>query len=421
MNFLNKTIFFIGLGVFTFIFYRQIFINISGLDRHFVSALHIALLSFIGFSGLILAGVKKRIPTTHYLYIALSVTIVIFTIIINIHGLSYAQMAVGIFCYIFGALYLYIYPSFQNFIDKYFDALVYAFLLLYGLSVVISLSQFMKIEPFFIFRTDESVKIKDTFFGLTRVNGLYGNFVDYAYLSYIVFVFSCVKLRFEKSILFSLLLCLSLLSIILTSTRAYIFLSIFSGLFFLSERINYRSILPILFLTCLFLSISIVVVNFYYSDLINPIFQTLLSSDQHTKNSNQVRIDQFTNSVSWAVEYFWNGLGPGFLLGPNEYKKDYVTDGILFMFLMELGTIVLIFLLIMPAIYIVKVFWSSILLYRKSPLAQMTFHLIGANFACLVINSALALPTSLALTLAIIGAFNYETRVRKKYDIHFYS
>lgn len=408
---------FIGLVLvvfISFIFIRQVYVNALGVDRHAISGIHVLLL--VGLSTLILLKASYRGGLRypyHIIFFFILWTSVSFNLIVNISSLSIPQLVVGVFYYYFGVLFFYTYLAYGRCLEENISTLSKIFVGLFLISFFVSLQQFYKIEPFFLFQTDNSVITKETFYGTTRVNGLYGNFVDYAYIAYIAFIYFLFKSLELRSFSYAMLTFLSMASILMTSTRAYIFfifITFFILLIFNLKKNLYKVLyflfgfLPILFL--LFLLIE--------PEIIEPLLNVLLSRDKHTQVSNDVRIEQFMSAITWIEEYFYYGLGPGFLLGPNEFKKQFVTDGIVFMYLMELGTISLLILLTLLTIFFVRIFIASIIHFHGSILAKMTFFLILVNVVYSPINSAIALPSSFVLTLTIIGSFYFKEIRREK-------
>lgn len=405
--------FFIVFALF-FIFYRQIFVNAIGVERHIISGFHISLLSLMGIFTIVNGCIKCRVGLPNLMLYILLISITIISFAFSYEKLSLPQIAVGLFYYAFGFLFLYFYAAFPEFLEKYKRTVVNTLILIFVISFLVSLQQFLKIEPFFLFQTDDSVITKNTFYGITRVNGLYGNFVDYAYVSYIAFLFFLFNFIERKSLFHFLLLIISISAIFMTSTRAYIFLVPFTIFISFILTINVKK----LFEASLYVfALSVLVLGVYSlldKEIVEPYENLIFSRDEHTQASNDVRIEQFLAIKNWLVEYFYSGLGPGFLLGPNEFKKQYVTDGILFMFQMELGTLSLLILMPFVATLLLKLLYNSFKYFKVCILAKMTFFLVVSNLLYATINSAIALPSSLVLTLGIISVFNYKVASRKK-------
>lgn len=386
-----------------FIFFRQYYLNLFGLDRIFLSTSHILILYIIGFFSILISYNRKFISNENLLFFLLTLVCFFLGYFTGDREITYSQFAVGFFIYSFLIPCYFIYPAFRNFFLKNKNTLLIILIILFLQSFFVSLLQFLGTDEFFLFATDSSVSTKKSFSGQVRVNGLYGNFVDYAFLAFVVFLLFWSRLFVKNNKKNLIMAILSFIAICLTLTRLFIFSAVAVVLLTMILQIKKFS-----FSRLLFFSTSGILLFYITQNYFEGFFGLLISSDAHTQSSNLVRLNQFTSIPSIISEHFFSGTGPGFLLGPNEDKKLFIRDGLFFQIIMELGFVLgSIYILILLRI-IIKTLIHSYNNFQKNLFSKVTFFICLGFIFSSTINSYFALPTSYLITMFILGAYNYE-------------
>lgn len=394
---MHKTLFAVPLAIIIFaLVLRQPIVNITGLDRHILSGMHAILVSCVALYSLIYR-VRAIYSVRRVSYIDLlvfpSMFIYLVLLIYYMDNVSVSQFAYALTLYIFVPMYIYFCgtPLWKD----YKDVIIRILLSIFVFTFIVSLMQYFKIDMPMVFSTDGSVRTKETFYGTVRVNGMFGNFVNYAFISFVVFVFCYIKGVFEKNSVYLFLSVIAFISILMTSTRAYIFMAVVVMLYYMIRRVNLKLIFS-LFVVALFS----LLLNVEY---LEPLINVVMSSDKHTQDSNQVRVDQLMMISGWFKDFMYEGLGTGFLFGPNQDKKQWVTDGYFIMLYLEVGFVigVVTSLLIVSVMlsYIIKNFKGVSVDSDITIVAVLMLSFIAVSF----INSAHAEIVSSMIFVSIIG------------------
>lgn len=377
-----------------FLTWRQPILNVLGVSRHFLSGVH-SVIIMVGGVYCLISRFKNNKNWTHEDWVLIGILVAFLGCLFSLPKVTLAQAIYGYAYYVF--IPLYVYFPYTRLYDRYSSLVLNTVLVIYVLSVIISVFQFFEIDTGSVFATDESVITKYSFFGTVRVNGLVGNFVNYACLSYLVFLYALTGSLTKSKKIYWLLMLLSGLAILMTFTRAYIFLAGFTcALIF----IRYFKISLILWF-----SVVISVLSLAFSDFMEPLLGVLMSEDRHTQVSNQVRIEQFQNTVTWLDKYLFLGEGTGFLLGPNEFKKQWVTDGLFYMFIIELGTVMAFIYLCILLVLILPVLKLNIFSKDLKQSQLLAFLFLWSYLAVAFINSAHAEFVTMISTYILVGLY----------------
>jgi len=408
-GFVHKALLIVPLAIIIFaLVLRQPIVNITGLDRHILSGMHSILVSCVALYSLIyrikaIYGVKRVSYIDLLVFPSMFVYLVL--LIYYMDNLSLAQFAYALTLYIFVPMYIYFCgtPLWKN----YRDVIIRILLIIFVFSFVVSVFQYFKIDMPLVFSTDDSVMTKETFYGTVRVNGLFGNFVNYAFISFVVFVFCYIKGVFEKNSVYLFISMIAFTSILMTSTRAYIFMAVAVMLYYAVRRINLKSFFILLIATVFFLTLNV--------EYIDAFMGVVMSDDKHSQGSNQLRIDQIIMLRDWFDQFTFQGLGAGFLFGPNEYKKQWVTDGYFIMLFLEVGF----FIGILTSVLILFVMFSYLIknysFISKDAGVTSVSILMLSYIAVSLVNSAHAdIPSSIIFTTIVGYALLYKRILVKK-------
>ena len=383
--------------------WRQPILNALGVDRALMSGLHALVLTLFGviiyFSTI--TSWPRSLIKVPVVTIALNTVCIFLLIAFYVSSLSAAQASVGFLVYAVAPLFFFL-PLFLCRYPIFGDAALLCVQLIFLFSALVAIAQFENVQLGAIFATDDSVVTKQTFYGVVRVNGLYGNFVDFACVAFLAAAYFGCRMRKHFDFLCLTLHLLGVYCVFLTSTRAYIFL-LPVIYFFMLPPLRLKVIVPSLVVVLSVLAVGAAIINASDAFLIQAYLDLFLSQDKHTIESNFVRLEQFNKFWEWINEYTFTGVGPGFLLGPNEAKRLYVRDGMFFMLMLELGAIFAAVLFLSLFIPMVRASFSHFLSLGDSVGKRVFLITFISWFVTLPINSAFALPTTACLIFAIFG------------------
>lgn len=398
-----------------FILWRQPLLNAFEVPRHLFSGLHGLVLTTVALILMVVFLARlPRLDSPRRAFLAVAWTsFFVFALVTLIYGhdLTDAQA-------FYGFLYYAVLPSAVLIPSTRFwqvnqPELTRVIIYIWCASFLVAVCQYFDIPLPAIFATDDSVIVKETYYGTIRVNGVFGNFVNYAFVSYLVLVVAFDRFLVKGNVQWLILALLGMFAVLMTSTRAYIGLSAFAVVFLMAHRGKIKIALSFFVIISAVLAIIAVALP-EETDVVRAI---LFSEDRHTQESNDVRLNQLSMIATWLEQYSLSGLGPGFLLGPNENKKMWVTDGLWLMMVIELG-------LILSGVYMflfgVQCFAAlNLANAQKSNSVPLLRLLILSYLGVCIVNSAHAEIVSHWIFLMILGgAFGYKTdtpcRVKNK-------
>lgn len=406
----NLTSLFVIFPLTLFIIWRQPILNILGVERHVLSGAHGLLLVAIGVGVLFSVSMnfgRLEAPRRTMVFLAW-ISLILFTVIGIIYAryVSTAQLFYGLIYYAIlpaGALI----PS-TKFWSRNGESIVRLSVYIWVASWIISVFQYFRLDLPEIFKTDMSVAIKETYYGTIRVNGIFGNFVNYAFISYLIYVlalYDYLKNSSKASLMISVA---AITAILMTSTRAYIGLMPVATLILLA---SVRRIKPVL-LGVMVVSAIAVFVYTTFPEQYDALVSILESKDEHTQASNEVRIEQMNKAKIWVKEYVTTGLGMGFLLGPNDHKKLWVTDGLWLMIALEIGVVLAIVHIIIMGLFAHASLRLSRM--REDGARPVIIVIILSYLMVALINSAHGELVSEWICMMILGgALGYRYRATK--------
>lgn len=161
-----------------FLTWRQPILNVLGVSRHFLSGVH-SVIIMVGGVYCLISRFKNNKNWTHEDWVLIGILVAFLGCLFSLPKVTLAQAIYGYAYYVF--IPLYVYFPYTRLYDRYSSLVLNTVLVIYVLSVIISVFQFFEIDTGSVFATDESVITKYSFFGTVRVNGLVGNFVNYAW------------------------------------------------------------------------------------------------------------------------------------------------------------------------------------------------------------------------------------------------